>query len=255
MTTGDHTSGPPADDGADASVDDSPELRVEFCGEEYSASQHQTLTFGRAADIVVDDNRFLHRVLGEFRFANGLWWLHNVGSSIGLALNDDSSTSSARIAPGSSLPIPYEAATLRFDAGGTSYELSLDVIGSDIDDDDLDDLAEQRPEETADPEERTATTSHIPLTDDQFTLLVALATPIARDAPLPTNRLIAASLGWTVTKFNRKLDGLCAKYSKAGVAGLHGSSDRLAKDRRTRLAEHVIEAGIVTLADIDGAAT
>ena len=54
-----------------------------------------------------------------------------------------------------------------------------------------------------------------------------------------------------MTKFNRKLDGLCAKYSKAGVAGLHGSSDRLAKDRRTRLAEHVVEAGIVTLDDLE----
>ena len=231
---------------------DAPELRVEFCGEEYSAAGGQALSFGRSADIVIDDNRFLHRVLGEFRFSNGLWWLHNVGSSIGLSMNDETSTSSARIAPGSATPIPYEAATLRFDAGGTSYELSLDVIGPDLDDDD-DDGPPEPPESTANLEERTATTSHIPLTDDQFTLLVALATPILRDVALPTNRLIAASLDWTVTKFNRKLDGLCAKYSKAGVAGLHGSSDRLAKDRRTRLAEHVIEAGIVTPADIDAA--
>lgn len=250
MPTSDDTT---SDDNADDDVglgDGAPELRVEFCGEEYSAAENQALSFGRSADIVIDDNRFLHRVLGEFRFANGLWWLHNVGSSIGLALNDDTSTSSARIAPGSSTPIPFEAATLRFDAGGTSYELSLDVIGAVDDEDDEDDSL---PEPTANPDERTATTSHIPLTEDQFTLLVALATPIMRDDPLPTNRLIAASLDWTVTKFNRKLDGLCAKYSKAGVAGLHGSSDRLAKDRRTRLAEHVIEAGIVTLADIDAA--
>lgn len=235
-------------------ADPSPELRVEFCGEEYSASENQALTFGRSADIMIDDNRFLHRVLGEFRFANGLWWLHNVGSSIGLALNDDTSTSSARIAPGSSTPIPYEAATLRFDAGGTSYELSLDVIGVDTEADEEEE-EERLPDITADPDERTATTSHIPLTDDQFALLVALSTPILRDDPLPTNRLIAASLDWTVTKFNRKLDGLCAKYSKAGVAGLHGSSDRLAKDRRTRLAEHAIEAGIVTPADIDDASS
>ena len=42
-------------------------------------------------------------------------------------------------------------------------------------------------------------------------------------------------------------------HDETGVAGLHGSSDRLAKDRRTRLAEHVIEEGIVTLADIEAA--
>ena len=168
-----------------------------------------------------------------------------------LALNDDTSTSSARIAPGTSTPIAYDSATLRFDAGGTSYELALDVIGPD----DPDDVEEETalPEVTLNPDERTATTSHIPLTDDQFTLLVALASPIVRDTPMPTNRLIAASLDWTVTKFNRKLDGLCAKYSKAGVAGLHGSSDRLAKDRRTRLAEHVVEAGIVTQDDVEAA--
>ena len=228
------------------------ELRVEFCGEEYSATNDQTLTIGRSADIIIDDNKFLHRVLAEFRHANGLWWIDNVGSSIGLALNDDTSTSSARIAPGTSTPIAYDSATLRFDAGGTSYELALDVIGPD----DPDEVEEETalPEVTVNPDDRTATTSHIPLTDDQFTLLVALGTPIIRDTPMPTNRLIAASLDWTVTKFNRKLDGLCAKYSKAGVAGLHGSSDRLAKDRRTRLAEHVVEAGIVTHDDVEAAA-
>lgn len=227
------------------------ELRVEFCGEEYSATNDQTLTIGRSADIVIDENKFLHRVLAEFRHANGLWWIDNVGSSIGLALNDDTSTSSARIAPGTSMPIAYDSATLRFDAGGTSYELALDVIGPDLPDDE--DEQSVRPDRTGNPDERTATTSNIPLTDDQFTLLVALATPIIEDVPMPTNRLIAASLDWTVTKFNRKLDGLCAKYSKAGVAGLHGSSDRLAKDRRTRLAEHVVEAGIVTKDDVDEA--
>lgn len=229
------------------------ELRVEFCGEEYSATNDQTLTIGRSADIVIDDNKFLHRVLAEFRHANGLWWIDNVGSSIGLALNDDTSTSSARIAPGTSTPIAYDSATLRFDAGGTSYELALDVIGPAIADDEDVDVDEELPEPTGNPDERTATTSHIPLTDDQFTLLVALAGPIVDDVAMPTNRLIAASLDWTVTKFNRKLDGLCAKYSKAGVAGLHGSSDRLAKDRRTRLAEHVVEAGIITQADIEAA--
>ena len=229
-----------------------PELRVEFCGEEYAATVDQSLTFGRSADIVIDDNRFLHRVLGEFRHDNGLWWLHNVGSSIGLALNDDDSASAVRLAPGSSIPVAFSAATLRFDAGGTSYEMSLDQVGHDGSDPE-DDLPEPTdvdlPDDTAD---RTTTTSNLPLTDDQFALLVALADPVIRDDPMPTNRQLAFQLGWTVTKYNRKLDGLCAKYSKAGVAGLHGSSDRLAKDRRSRLAEHVIEAGIVTSDDVDG---
>ena len=105
------------------------ELRVEFCGEEYSATAESPLTFGRAADIEIDENRFLHRVLGEFRLTNGLWWLHNVGSSIALSLIDAATTSAAKIAPGSAMPIAFEASTLRFEAGGMSYELSLDVVG------------------------------------------------------------------------------------------------------------------------------
>ena len=161
------------------------ELRVEFCGEEYSATNEQTLTIGRSADIVIDDNKFLHRILAEFRHANGLWWIDNLGSSIGLALIDDTSTSSARIAPGTSTPIAYDSATLRFDAGGTSYELALDVIGPDVPDE-ADD-ATALPDATINPDDRTATTSHIPLSDDQFRLLVALASPVVRDEPMPTN--------------------------------------------------------------------
>ena len=223
------------------------ELRVEFCGEEYSASADEPLTFGRSADIEIDDNRFLHRVLGEFRMRNGLWWLHNVGSAIALSLVDDATTSSARIAPGSSMPIAFDASTLRFEAGGMNYELSLDVVGAlaaDID-----------PADTGDPTDheaqRTTTTADLPLTEDQFTLLVALARPVMQNVAVrPTNRQLAHDLGWTLTRLNRKLDGLCAKYAKAGVSGLHGSTDRLAKDRRTRLAEHAIHAGIVSVDDL-----
>lgn len=229
-------------------MDHPSELRVEFCGEEYSASLEQPLTFGRSADISIDDNPFLHRVLGEFRMRNGLWWLHNLGSAIALSLVDDATTSSARIAPGSVMPIAFDASTLRFEAGGTTYELSLDLVGMPEPTPD-DDLA--GPEGNDDDAQKTTTTADLPLTDDQFALLVALARPVMAGADeLPTNRHLAHGLGWTVTRLNRKLDGLCAKYSKAGVSGLHGSADRLAKDRRTRLAEHAINAGIVSTDDL-----
>ena len=67
---------------------------------------------------------------------------------------------------------------------------------------------------------------------------------------LPTNRQIAARLGWTITKYNRKLDWLCQKYASAGVSGLRGSSDLLARDRRVRLVEHALDTGVVTAADL-----
>ena len=67
---------------------------------------------------------------------------------------------------------------------------------------------------------------------------------------LPTNRQIAAGLGWTITKYNRKLDGLCVKFAAHGVSGLRGSTDALARDRRLRLVDHALHAGIVTPADL-----
>ena len=237
---------------------DQTELRVEYCGEEYSAMPGSALTFGRSADIVIDDNRFLHRVLGEFTSGNGLWWVTNVGSSIALTLHDDASPSMARLAPGVSMPLAFDAATLRFDAGGTSYEMNIDTVGLAAPDADPDDADDDEPDDDDDDDdggdvsEMTTTTTSLPLTEDQFALLVALATPSLRnEGSLPTNRQLASELGWTVTKYNRKLDGLCTKFSKAGVAGLHGTADQLAKDRRGRLAEHVVHAGIVRLEHLD----
>ena len=204
---------------------------------------------------MVDDNRFLHRVLGEFRFHSGLWWTVNVGSSIALTLHDDATASMSRIAPGATMPVAFAASTLRFEAGGLAYELTVDVVGpvgpDDVDASDGDDSSGHDADLDADLDESelmemTTTTTSLPLTDDQFALLVALAGPLLRkEESLPTNRQLANTLGWTVTKYNRKLDGLCSKFTKAGVTGLHGSADRLAKDRRSRLAEHVVQAGIV----------
>lgn len=237
---------------------DAPQLRVEYCGEEYSAEPGHTLTFGRSGDVVIDDNRFLHRVLGEFKWVDRLWWLTNVGSSIAITVTDDASPSLARFAPGTSMPVAFEASTLRFDAGGTAYELTIDIIGGlggrDADDDldDLDDVDAGPGVDDGASAEMTTTTSNLPLTDDQFALLLALARPLLLgNDSLPTNRLLASGLGWTVTKYNRKLDGLCTKFTKAGVTGLHGSADRLAKDRRMRLAEHVVHAGIVRPEHLD----
>ena len=37
----------------------------------------------------------------------------------------------------------------------------------------------------------------------------------------PSSADAAARLGWTVTKFNRKLDNVCQKLADAGIRGLH----------------------------------
>jgi len=235
-----------------AAVAESPDLVVEFVGDERVLSPGDELTFGRSADLVIDENRYLHRVLGRFAWANGMWWLSNVGSAIPLAMADADSPSFVRVAPGATVPIPFGSATLGFEAGGRSYELRVEVL-SELAGFGLDPAAVESEADGAGAE-LTTTASSLPLTDEQRLLLVALAEPRLRDVPgseqLPTNRQIAHMFGWTITKFNRKLDGLCIKYAAAGVSGLRGSSDLLAKDRRVRLTDHAVHAGIITAADL-----
>ena len=93
------------------------------------------------------------------------------------------------------------------------------------------------------------------LTDEQRLLLLALAEGTLRDPhtadELPTNRAVARRLGWSITKFNRKLDNLCDRFSKLGVGGLRGSIDQLATDRRRRLVEHAIESGLISRHQLD----
>ena len=238
-------------DGADgAPAGGSPDLVVEFVGEERVLSPGDELTFGRSADLVIDDNRYLHRVLGRFAWTNGMWWLSNVGSAIPLAMADVDSPSFVRVAPGATVPIPFGSATLGFEAGGRTYELRVEVL-SELTGFGLDPSAVEAETDGA---ELTTTASSLPLTDEQRLLLVALAEPRLRDMPgseqMPTNRQIAHMFGWTITKFNRKLDGLCVKYAAAGIGGLRGSSDLLARDRRVRLTDHVVHAGIISAADL-----
>ena len=196
-----------------------PDLVVEFVGDERVLTPPgDELTFGRSADLVIDDNRYLHRVLGRFGWANGTWWLSNVGSAIPLAMADTESPSFVRVAPGATVPIPFGSATLGFEAGGRTYELRVEVLselsGFGLDPADVDVDADGASAEL------TTTASSLPLTDEQRLLLVALAEPRLRDVPgseqMPTNRQIAHMFGWTITKFNRKLDGLCIKYAAAG---------------------------------------
>lgn len=246
-----HPSTPTASSHAEARPNgDGPQhdLIVEFVGDERTLSPGDELTFGRSADIVIDDNRYLHRTVGRFAWNNGMWWLVNTGSSVALRLSDVNGPSYTRVAPGAAVPISFETARITFEAGGSNYEMGVELL-SDPSAPTADTI-----EAGDDLAERTTLANALPLNAEQRLLLVALAGPVLRagstDTELRTNRQIAAQLGWTITKFNRKLDGLCKKYAEAGVAGLRGSSDLLARDRRVRLVEHVVDASIVSPADL-----
>ena len=99
------------------------------------------------------------------------------------------------------------------------------------------------------------------LSDNQRALVAALAEPVLRGeegvgTTLPSNADVAQRLGWTITRFNRSLDHVCARLADAGVRGLRGEQNRLAGQRRARLVEYAVAARIVTTADLmllDGA--
>jgi hypothetical protein len=224
------------------------ELIVEFIGDERAVLPDSELTFGRAGDLVIDDNRYLHRVLGRIHWANGVWWLSNVGTSIPLTVSDTSGPSFSRLAPGASLALSYESSVVSFEAGGTNYELTIELPEGAL-------TAPATADSAAWSDEVTTTASALPLTTEQRLLLVALSEAQLRDPSaaldLPTNRQVAHRLGWKITKYNRKLDGLCVKFAAAGVGGLRGSSDSLARDRRLRLVDHAINSGAVTTDDLD----
>jgi hypothetical protein len=233
-------------------------LLIEYCGEVTEVEPGQDLTFGRAADLVVDENPHLHRVLGRFQHWGGLWWLTNEGRSITMVVADEGSRSSAVVAPGSRVALTFRDAAIRFRAGVTDYALALRVpeptepVATVADD-----TAVEGAEDDDDDEAYVDTIGigDVPLTDEQRLLLLALAEPTLRDphggAELPANRAVARRLGWSITKFNRKLDNLCNRFSALGIGGLRGSVDQLATDRRRRLVEHAIESGLVTHADLD----
>ncbi|MCY1237484.1 hypothetical protein D9M72_501840 [compost metagenome] len=92
-------------------------------------------------------------------------------------------------------------------------------------------------------------------TDSQKALIVALAEPMLRRdgtgfSAIPSSADAARTLGWALTRFNRKLDNVCDKLDRVGVAGLRGGGGKLATNRRARLVEHAVTSHLVTAADL-----
>jgi len=176
-----------------------------------------------------------------------MWWLHNVGSALTIEVVDRNSPSRLTLAPGATMALVFEEAALRFQAGATLYELSVDVPLS-------------TPVATAAGRGQgevegapTVTGAELVFTTDQLRCVAALAEPRLRDPStieLPTNRAAAARLGWKLTKFNRKLDNVCTKIGNAGVSGLRGGAGALATRRRERLVEYALAASLITAADL-----
>ncbi len=223
---------------------------VDFCGELHTVDPDATLSFGRSGDVIIDDNPYLHRRLGLLVHRSGLWWLCNVGTQIPLAVKDLTSRSQVILAPGREMALSFPAASVHFSAGRSNYELELTVP-----------WAGDRPRLDAGEGDHpgvdggeTISLADLPLTIDQKRLIVALAEATlvegTAEVNLPSNRAAAHRLGWTITRFNRKLDNVCERLAKAGVSGLRGTAGVSAADRRIRLVEHAVSSGLVSCDDL-----
>jgi len=221
------------------------DAHVEFCGEEYTAIASQPFNIGREGDLTVDDNAYLHRQFLMLHYQSGYWQLSNVGRHLAATIADDRGLVQAWLAPGGSLPLVFPCTRVWFTAGPTTYEFTVSL-------DDAPFLPVSLDQQV------TGATTLGPgtLTADQHLLLVALAEVVLRRGRqgagrIPSNADAAARLGWTVTKFNRKLDNVCDKFTRHGVRGLHGDATRLASTRRARLVEYALAACLVTVSDLD----
>lgn len=223
-----------------------PALQLEFCGETIKVDANKPFFVGRDADLVIDENPYLHRRFLEISWRENLWWLANVGTQLAATLADEESRVQAWLGPGTHLPVVFPSTVVRFTAGRTSYAMSLYLSTPPF--------SGVRAEHGGGTDAAT-TLGRVALTNDQRLLVLALAEPAlrsehGRSVTLPSSAEGAARLGWPITKFNRKLDNVCQKLKKAGVQGLHGDSENLASGRRSRLVEYALAVRFVTIGDL-----
>jgi hypothetical protein len=216
---------------------------VDFCGEHYELDPAAPLCIGRDADLVIDDNPYLHRRFLRLESIDGFWWLINEGDRLPATVIAADTGLQASLPPGSRLPL-FGPTTVVFTAGPTTYELDVNI-------------ASARPQLVPPGEIPVGEQTLRPpdLTTAQRALIVALAEPLLlRDgtptSAIPGSRAAADRLGWPLTKFNRKLDNVCDRFAQMGVSGLRGEPGKLASNRRVRLVEFALAGRLVTKSDL-----
>lgn len=219
-------------------------LKVEFCGEWYEVVHPGDFHVGRESDLCIDDNPYLHRRFLRIHEGFGMWWLANVGNLLSATVTDATGAVQAFLAPGARLPIVFERMQVLFSAGSTTYEFTIhsgeDYFNTSAA------IAGAGGSTTIEP---------VPLTSSQRLLVVALAENVLRQSSpgrgeIPSSAEAAERLHWPMTTFNRKLDNVCDKLDKIGVAGLRGGKGNLATNRRLRLIEYAVATRLVSHDDL-----
>ncbi|MFC6355184.1 hypothetical protein [Luethyella okanaganae] len=219
-------------------------LKLEFCGEWHEIQAGRVFTIGRESDLTIDDNPYLHRTFLTLSEDFGMWWLGNVGNLLSATVSDATGAVQAWLAPGAKLPIVFQTMHVMFSAGSTTYDFTIHA-------------AEDYFNTSAAVVSSAGSTTILPvtLTSSQRLLVVALAEnvltrSVSGRGVIPSSAEAAARLGWNMTTFNRKLDNVCDKLDKIGVAGLRGGRGKLATNRRARLVEYAVATRLVGQDDL-----
>jgi len=225
-------------------TDETYSLTVDCAGEVHQLDGSTSFVIGREGDLVIDDNPYLHRHFIEFSLVDGLWWVRNVGSRIAAFLTDGQGLMRTSLAAGARLPLVFPSTLLTFTAGATAYEVILTT-----------DVATYETQQHRVVTTGDTTISPTTFTETQLLAILALAEPLLRRAgsgaaEVPAAVDAARRLGWAQTRFNRKLDNVCDKLTRAGVRGLHGSPGAEASNRRLQLVEYAVSTLLVTRSDL-----
>ncbi len=202
---------------------------MDYAGEYFHLYPGDSFTMGREGTLAIDDNPFLHRTFLRIARYDSFWWLANVGTRLTATVTDGSGRFQAWLAPGGRIPLVFHHTGVIFTAGATTYELSI--------------YADAPKFEALGPQDDaggTTTLGNVALTASQHLLVVALAEPMLRRegagmSEMPTSQAAAERLGWTITKFNRKLDSVCEKLARGGVEGSPWRRERI-RDQPSRAA-------------------
>lgn len=209
-------------------------LTVEFAGEIHVVEQ--SLTFGRAGDLCVDENEYMHRVVGEFVHDGRLWWLRNRGSRIPLTLISDGGKW-VQLPAQASQALSEGGGVVRFRAGPANYELSYAGVPVGPD-----------PIEVPDDDgEGTQTLRiQIELTPREVDYLVCFcASQFSQSTTaLPTYAEVAGVWGVSVKTLDNALQNLRRKIKDAGLSGAESSDG---------LVSFVLSHGLIGQSDLDWA--
>ncbi|MEM8924501.1 MAG: hypothetical protein AAGD35_13450 [Actinomycetota bacterium] len=211
-----------------------PALTISFVGETYRPERQ--LTFGRQAELSLDENSYLHRRAGRFRLRDDTWWLENLGGRLRLTMVS-SDGSLLDLQPGSSSPLLGDSGEISLTAGPTRYaiEYRLQKVQMAVTDSASFRVA------GAD----TATYGPI-LTPRELDFVVVMAQGrlTGRLGPIPSHGEIAEIWGVSAKTVDNTLQRLRAKLRSQNINTVTSSET---------LIEYLVTQGLVSLADLEWA--